>query len=183
MTYGAPSPPPQWPPSPQPAQDPPTQGQAPPRGGLVGFATSLPGILTAVAALITAVTGAVGIYLSQGEGTARDGGSASGDVDTADPGAPVPEGSGQADLDDLPGAVTEASVGDDASALIDDCAAGDAGACTALLDVLAEGCYQGHGISCDVLYWVSAVGSAYEEYGATCGGRFDWTYVGVCSEL
>jgi hypothetical protein len=140
-------------------------------------------MLTAVAALITAVTGAVGIYVSQGGGTSGDGGADSGEVGTADPGAPVPEGSGQADLGDLPGDFTGTSVGDDASALIDGCAAGDADACTALLDVLAQGCHQGHGISCDALYWVSAIGSSYEEYGATCGGRFDWTYVGVCSEL
>ncbi len=179
MTYGAP-PPPGWPQPPQPVQDPSTPGTTPPGGG---FFTTLPGILTAVAGLITAVTGAVGIYLSQGDDRSTEDTPTSALPSTTDQAEPVPDDSGQADLDGLPAGFTQASVDDEVSALIDECAGGDAGACTTLLDTLAVECSQGYGISCDYLYYVSPVGSAYEDYGATCGGRYDWTYVGVCSEL
>ena len=49
--------------------------------------------------------------------------------------------------------------------------------------VLADERYGGALLSCDALYLLSAVGSAYEDYGATCGGRVvDWSLAGVCSE-
>ncbi len=40
------------------------------------------------------------------------------------------------------------------------------------LDGLAQSCYEGNLQACDDLYYESAVGSAYEDYGATCGGRY-----------
>ena len=39
------------------------------------------------------------------------------------------------------------------------------------LDQLADDCYRGDMQACDDLYWDSAIGSAYEDYGNTCGGR------------
>ncbi|MBM7809063.1 hypothetical protein JOD57_004900 [Geodermatophilus bullaregiensis] len=166
--------------APQPVQDPSTPGGTPPHGS---FFTTLPGVLTALAGLITAVTGAVGIYLSQGDGSSTGGSPPSALPSTTEGAGPVPEGSGQADPDDLPNGFEEDSMNEEASTLIDDCEGGDAGACTALLDLLAVECAEGYGASCDALWYVSPPGSAYEDYGATCGGRYDWTYVGVCSQL
>jgi hypothetical protein len=40
-------------------------------------------------------------------------------------------------------------------------------------DALAFECEAGQMQSCDDLYQESPVGSEYELYGATCGGRFD----------
>ncbi|PRY50152.1 hypothetical protein LY71_104189 [Geodermatophilus tzadiensis] len=178
MTYGAP-PSQGWQQQPPPpVQDPSAPGAARPGGG--GFFTSLPGILTAVAGLVTAVTGAVGIYVSQGDDATVPSDPT---VSTTDTPAPVPEDTGEADVGDLPADFSETSLDDDATTLIDTCAAGDLGACATLLDTLAVECADGYGISCDALYFVSPVGSAYEDYGATCGGRYDWTYAGICSEL
>jgi hypothetical protein len=39
------------------------------------------------------------------------------------------------------------------------------------LDELAQSCHQGDMADCDDLYLESDVGTDYEEYGATCGGR------------
>jgi hypothetical protein len=39
-------------------------------------------------------------------------------------------------------------------------------------DDLADDCYQGDMRSCDELFNLSPVGSDYEEYGDTCGGRW-----------
>jgi predicted Ser/Thr protein kinase len=39
------------------------------------------------------------------------------------------------------------------------------------LNALAEGCFNGDPESCDSLYSDSAIDSAYETYGSTCGGR------------
>ncbi|SDX29785.1 hypothetical protein SAMN05660209_00074 [Geodermatophilus africanus] len=185
MAYDAPpnaypqpqgTPPPQgpWPQEPSP-QDGTTQ-----RGGFLGFMTSLPGVLTAVAGLVTAVTGGVGLYLSQ------DDGSDPGPSDTyiTVEAAPVPEGEGEVDADELQAGVPGASGDDEVTALVEDCLNGDYSACDTLLYTLADECSAGYPLSCDVLYQVSAVGSAYEDYGATCGGRvYDWTYAGVCSEV
>lgn len=41
------------------------------------------------------------------------------------------------------------------------------------LDDLADACYAGSMSACDDLYAQAEVGSDYEEYGATCGGRLD----------
>jgi hypothetical protein len=63
------------------------------------------------------------------------------------------------------------------------CASGWLDSCVPLLDQLVGDCYYGDPYSCDAVYWISPVGSDYEAYGATCGGRFGWEYVGRCSEL
>jgi hypothetical protein len=91
---------------------------------------------------------------------------------------------GEVDADELQAGVPGASGDDEVTALVDDCLNGDYSACDTLLYTLADECSAGYLLSCDVLYQVSAVGSAYEDYGATCGGRvYDWTYAGVCSEV
>ncbi len=41
----------------------------------------------------------------------------------------------------------------------------------ARLDLLYDECEAGDLLACDYLYDVSPVGSAYEAFGATCGGR------------
>jgi len=41
------------------------------------------------------------------------------------------------------------------------------------LDSLWDGCTAGDADACDALYVESPVGSSYEEFGATCGGRTD----------
>jgi hypothetical protein len=136
--------------------------------------TSLPGVLTAVAGLVTAVTGGIGLYASQDDEPVRD--SITYVVE-----AP-PEGSGEVDAGGLGAGLPEDSADDEVTVLVDGCLNGDPGACDALLYLLADECYAGYLISCDALYQISAYGSAYENYGATCGGRYeDWTYAGVCS--
>lgn len=39
------------------------------------------------------------------------------------------------------------------------------------LDDLYDGCRAGNMVDCDDLYWDSPVGSDYEQFGRTCGGR------------
>ena len=166
MTFNAP-------PSPAPlTEDPSTQ-----RGGFLGFLTTLPGILTATAGVLSA---AGSIYYA-----AHDQGSTSSGGDTYNitvQGEPVPSGSAEVDTGSLSSGMG-ASGDDGMSAVVDDCANGDADACTVLLDQLAQECYDGYGISCDLLYEISEPGSDYEAYGATCGGRYDWTYADACSQL
>lgn len=41
------------------------------------------------------------------------------------------------------------------------------------LDALYDRCDGGDGAACDELYWSAPLGSAYEEFGGTCGGRFE----------
>ncbi|MBA2496117.1 MAG: septum formation family protein [Acidimicrobiia bacterium] len=41
------------------------------------------------------------------------------------------------------------------------------------LEALAQECLDGSGTACDDLYVQTELGSVEEEYGATCGGRFD----------
>jgi hypothetical protein len=50
------------------------------------------------------------------------------------------------------------------------------------LDALAEECFDGDPSSCDDLYRDSDVGSDYEEYGGTCGGRTGSGQLGGCHE-
>ncbi len=47
---------------------------------------------------------------------------------------------------------------------------------------LAEGCRDGDLDACDSLYFQTPVGSEYEEYGSTCGGRADEEFYGTCAE-
>ncbi len=65
--------------------------------------------------------------------------------------------------------------------LVSECAAGDDSACASILDILTEECAKGIGVGCDVLYEVSPLGSDYESYGATCGGRWlSGEYADLC---
>lgn len=41
------------------------------------------------------------------------------------------------------------------------------------LDDLYDLCASGSGAACDQLYWLSPVGSDYEQFGATCGNRYE----------
>jgi hypothetical protein len=179
MTYGAPptgDPPPQgpWPQQPWAQQVVSEKGTR--RGGFVGFMTSLPGVLTAVAGLITAASGGLGLYYSQGD----DGGGGGGETIIYTP-APVPEGDGQVDTEDLDAGLPDASADDEITALADGCLAGVQSDCDTLLYVVAMSCSDGDMTGCDALFLISAYGSEYEDYGATCGGRFyDWTYAGDC---
>ena len=51
-------------------------------------------------------------------------------------------------------------------------------------DGLAESCFEGALTDCDLLYRQSEVGSDYEAYGATCGGRdLDATTPGDCDAI
>jgi hypothetical protein len=72
----------------------------------------------------------------------------------------------------------------------DDCASagetaqvhGDNAGCDALYDA----CDQRNPAACNDLYWVSAVGSEYESFGATCGGRTEFGedgFGGLCEDL
>ena len=58
-------------------------------------------------------------------------------------------------------------------------APGDLGA-DADLDALATACFEGDAGACDDLYLRSPVDSAYESYGATCGGRLALATDGGC---
>ncbi len=51
------------------------------------------------------------------------------------------------------------------------------------LDALWDGCESGDGAACDSLYFQSDFGSEYEEYGNTCGGRFEAGAVSCAVEL
>jgi hypothetical protein len=136
----------------------------------------IPGGLIAGGVIAVTMTGGLGLYLSQ-DGRPSGGGDTI--IIEADP---VPEGKGEVDTEGLDDGLPGTSGDDEVTALVDGCLNGDPSACDTLLHVLAEECYTGYLISCDALYQVSAYGSAYEDYGATCGGRFyDWMYAGICS--
>ena len=155
----------------------PPSDTAAPRGGVLGFLGTVPGILTALAGVITALATLYTVHVTAGS---------SGPVLTQSPqAAPV----GTAPVD--PASVAEqagstswtgTTVDDEATALAADCAGGSVDACLALLDLLAWGCADGDPNACDALYLISPVGSDYEAYGATCGGRFE-PLNGRCSEL
>jgi hypothetical protein len=141
--------------------------------------TSLPGVLTAVAGLVTAVTGG-GLYLSSDNGPEGGGGGTVVITMAADP---VPQESAQVDVGDLDAGLSAESGDDEVTTLFDGCIAGDYDACDTLFYQLADECSLGYGLSCDVLWEISASGSDFEEYGATCGGRVeDWTYAGACAD-
>jgi hypothetical protein len=50
------------------------------------------------------------------------------------------------------------------------------------LDALWDACDGGDLAACDELFFVTPVGSVYEEFGATCGGRTGGETVGSCAE-
>lgn len=161
-----------------------------PRGGFVGFLTTLPGIITACAALITAIGG---IYVVNDAGGQPEPPPVVAPTHEPEPEptvepeaepAPLPTDSinlaSQLRVDVDPGF----SVDDSVEVMIEDCALGDVASCVELLDTLSWACYDGYGISCDALYWVSPIDSDYEWFGGTCGGWFaDFSYAGRCSEL
>lgn len=151
--------------------------------GFLGFMSTVPGILTAVAAVLTALgTVYVGVQNNASNGaqplptpppttitvtpTARPGADSS-----VDPSS-VRVGAGS----NLPS-------DDPAARLLSRCAQGEEDACLQILDILANECYDGDGLSCDVLFQLSPVGSDYEAFGATCGARFSTQYAGRCNEL
>lgn len=152
------------------------------RGGFLGFLTTIPGIITALAGLITAMVGLAQLA-----------------PESYDPPSPGPDQAQQpvivnitpdttpvenvaANADSV-ASFTDVSTSDPVQQMVDACAAGSVDACTGLLDILTDECYQGLGLSCDILYQVSPVDSDYETYGATCGGRLTWDYAGMCGQL
>jgi len=152
-----------------------SQGSAPRPGGVLGFLTSLPGILAAVAVLLSAATGGVGLYLHHDGGSGGDG-----DSYGIEPG-PVPQGDGQVDTQVLDADPPEASGDQEITALVNGCLDGVTSDCEKLLYLVAVDCSDGSWSSCDDLFLISAYASPYQDYGATCGGRFDdWTYAGNC---
>ena len=158
----------------------------PPRGGgFLGFLGTIPGVITAVAGLITAVSGA--FFLSQGEGDEnrdgdQSGGGSGGTTVIVEPAQPPPQGTPQG-VSDVGGSLTEVSVDDQPTDVVTACVNGSASACEVVLESLAYSCQDGYGQDCDCLYLISPVGSSYEDYGATCGGRFGWEYAGQCGAL
>ncbi|MGY1637942.1 hypothetical protein ACI78V_14955 [Geodermatophilus sp. SYSU D00742] len=70
---------------------------------------------------------------------------------TPSPSAPAPTPTGG---EDVPAGRPPGTLGDDPA-----------------LDALAASCFEGDWAACDTLYLDSRIGSAYEDYGQTCGGR------------
>jgi hypothetical protein len=146
------------------------------------------GLLAALAALVTAIGGAFVAVHGGLPGPSKGADPPVVILSTPGGAAPseAPETQASLRFDNAPADQswsTELGGADQADQLIDDCAAGDMQACTTILDILAQECGDGDGLSCDVLFEISPVGSDYEEYGATCGARFDWEYADGCSDL
>jgi hypothetical protein len=165
--------------------DAPPSADVPQRGS---FLTTLPGILTGVAGIVTAVAGLYVGYVSSRPAEQIPPAPPT-PVSTSAPAPPTPEvpasvdaGSVATQANGVP-AVDVAMLSNAATGLWTNCANGWLDSCVPLLDQLADDCYYGDSYGCDALYWISPVGSDYEAYGATCGGRFGWEYVGRCSEL
>ncbi|GAB3314828.1 hypothetical protein GCM10027451_30110 [Geodermatophilus aquaeductus] len=149
----------------------------PPRGGVLGFLGTMPGVLTALAGVITALATLYAVHVTSGASAPP----------LTQPSQPTPEASTPVDAASVADQATSASwtgstVDDEVTALATDCVNGSVDACLTLLDLLAWGCADGDPYACDALYLVSPVGSEYEAYGATCGGRFE-PLNGRCSEL
>jgi hypothetical protein len=158
--------------------DAPPSADLPRRGGFLGFLGTIPGILTALAGVITALATLYTVHVTSGPS----------EPTLAQAPQPAPEVSTASDADSVAdelnsAPLTDTTLDDEAAALVADCANGFVDACTTLLDVLAWGCNDGDPYACDVLYWIAPVGSDYEAYGATCGGRFGSEYAGMCGEL
>jgi hypothetical protein len=156
-----------------------------PRRGFIGFLTTIPGILTALAGLLTA---AGGVYVATHD---SKGGSVPPIINLTMPGSAAPTAPANVDQQTLRldnasnelATLPNDSTGDPMQQLVDQCNQGSIEACSAILEGLAQECYEGYGLSCDVLFAVSPVGSDYEMYGATCGDRFSPDVVaGRCSE-
>ena len=63
------------------------------------------------------------------------------------------------------------------------CASGSDLGCTQLLRLLTQRCRLGDLDSCDALFAISPVGSDYQHYGSTCGGRSSADFGGACKNL
>ena len=157
----------------------------------------MPGILTGIGTLVGAIAAVLGVVIAVNKdddrppdppaaadesdsGSTADGGDSTSLDDPAEPmpDEPASVSPSEVNLEDVDTTSSEIE------ALVNDCAAGDASACADLLDGLAVECNQGFGLSCDVLYQASPVGSEYEFYGATCGGRLaDDSFAGQCASL
>jgi hypothetical protein len=160
-----------------------------PRRGFIGFLTTIPGILTAFAGLLTA---AGGVYVA----TNDDSNSSSPEskpvvVNLTVPGSDAPTAPANVDqqtlrLDNASNALAvmpNNGTVDPVQQLVDQCNQGSVEACTTILNTLGQECYQGNGVSCDVLYAVSPLGSDYQAYGATCGYRYSPDIAGRCNEI
>jgi hypothetical protein len=167
------------------ADAPPPGGVAPGRGrSHVGF----PGMLAAAGAVVVAL--GVGLVVTTIGGSDGSNGSAIGaptseTVTTSAPSdtaaaSPSP-GSAPAQIDAfrVSAALGDVPTDDEAVPLMTSCANADTRACTSLGDALVERCYRGDGFGCDLLYEVTTVGSGYETYAATCGGRVDMRSAGT----
>lgn len=76
------------------------------------------------------------------------------------------------DLGEIGGDVDLAQVQSDFARFADDTTSGAYGD-DASLDALWDECEAGDARSCDQLFWSSPIGSTYEAFGMTCGGRFE----------
>lgn len=148
------------------------------------FWTTLPGVLTAIAAVITAVGG---LYFAFREDKKPPPPSSDGREITinlvgqggTEPTVPAVVSGSQLNLASLDRTSAEADV----ARMVDDCAGGDDSSCQELLDTLVDECDRGFGVSCDALYQITAEGSDYEYFGATCGGRVGPENAGRCARL
>ena len=181
MTTELPQQPPQ---TPQPAPRDALEASAQQPKGFVGFMTTVPGVLTALAGVVTAL-GSVWIGLGSHDVTPTPPTPSTTTMTiTQAPqtdAAPPEVSSAEADALRL-GNANGLQMEDNGSGLVDACAQGDYSACAQLLTTLVQECDAGYGISCDILYAVSPVGTALEEYGATCGYRFDVDVAGTCED-
>jgi hypothetical protein len=151
----------------------------------------LPGVVAAAGALAVAL--GVGLVVTTVGGGSDDGnGSALGPptsetfpkpAPSAAPASPSGHVPDQIDPGRVPAALGDTPVDDEVFPLMRSCADADARACTSLGDALVERCYRGDGFGCDLLYEVTTVGSAYETYAATCGGRVDIRSAGTCRQV
>jgi hypothetical protein len=165
--------------------DAPPSADVPQRGG---FLTTVPGILTGVAGIMTGLAALYAVYVGSRPAEQTPPAQPT-PVSTSAPAQPTPEvpasvdaGSVATQANSVP-AADVAMLSNAAIGLWTNCASGWLDSCAPLLDQLVNDCYYGDPYGCDALYWISPVGSDYEAYGATCGGRFGSEYVGRCSEL
>ncbi len=158
-------------------------------GRFIQFWTTLPGVLTAIAAVVTAVGGfyfaSRGVESPVPSQPPEPGREITINLAGAGGTAPtVPQDVDESELNLTSfDESTSTEVDDEVSRALNDCANGDDYACGQVLDALVSECDEGYGYSCDVLYEVSAEGSDYEYFGATCGARVDPENAGSCSEL
>jgi hypothetical protein len=154
-----------------------------PQKGFPGFLTTVPGILTAAAAVITAV-GAIYLGIHNASATPGPIPTPTVTVNLKVTGGEPPSPAGPVDrqslrLEDVSGL----SADDPVARLIAACAHDSDAACLQILEILAQDCSAGDGLSCDVLFEVSPIGSVYEAFGATCGDRYPANYADRCSDL